>query len=944
MRTWEYWVQAGSEGPVDLEHYQATGGMTEALSRHADEVFQSLPDGEHRRIATLIFKSLTEKVSENRGIRRPMQLNELHEICGGDIKHLLHVIDEFRKTGCTFLMPAGESARQKHTIIDISHESLMRVWRTLRLWVDDEAQSAKIYRRLADTASLFKDGKAGLYRHPDLGIALAWRDENQPNQTWADRYYPGFAEAMVFLDKSQAEEEREGREKEEGRKRELAQAQALANAKTRTARIFKAATIGIALLAILCLVAFLQATQSKRIAEEKEILASAYLYDAQISLASKAIQDGNQGKAKRLLARYKEKEITENQPSWEWRFLWNECKNDFKREIGSHKDIVNCIAISPSNNLIATGSADKTLKVINLETESETNFDFSASVTSAQFTEDEKSLFYINENEFGEIRLDSMSVTPTHIPISGGSSFEISGNGQWISVVSSPNLLIYNTITEEVITVKQAQARWDFSSGMSYSSDNKKLAWRGGEENPGIPIIYDLETKTISEFKNTPSALKTKSIMHLEFHPSNETIIATHWGGYVSRWDAIDMSYLSHFKAHNAWVSDIIFITNGEEFITSSADQSIKLWKTKDFSLGANMTGHTGEVWAIAASSDEQILYSTGKDHSIKEWEIKRFKEQSNEVSVTNNHVGSRLINGGINYFKLDDHNLFEVFESSSMERIFRKILPITHTEDGKFMGKANRLRFFAITPSHGLYAFINDKKELVVSDVEGTNDMIFVDDLSFESSNVWENNITFSTDGRLIKLFSDKGLSFYDAQSGDLTKHINLTNPSGISYSDDEKYGLFRANDESPFVYSFEKDKIISRLDLYNRFIPNAAFSKDGKYVATVSDDATTRLWEVATGKQLNIFRGQLLSSHDVAFTSDGKRLFVGNGEGTVKVWNTETGNELITIEANDGEIVSQVKLSNDQTLNVISGIEGLKYRKFEVSAFNNQNTDVKI
>ncbi|HAW02034.1 MAG TPA: hypothetical protein DCX10_09905, partial [Verrucomicrobiales bacterium] len=268
MRTWEYWVQAGSEGPVDLEHYQATGGMTEALSRHADEVFQSLPDGEHRRIATLIFKSLTEKVSENRGIRRPMQLNELHEICGGDIKHLLHVINEFRKTGCTFLMPAGESELQKHTIIDISHESLMRVWRTLRLWVDDEAQSAKIYRRLADTASLFKDGKAGLYRHPDLGIALAWRDENQPNQTWADRYYPGFAEAMAFLDKSQAEEEREGREKEEAQKRELAQAQALAKAKERTARIFKAACVGVTVLAATSLYSMFEAQKSRDLAQK----------------------------------------------------------------------------------------------------------------------------------------------------------------------------------------------------------------------------------------------------------------------------------------------------------------------------------------------------------------------------------------------------------------------------------------------------------------------------------------------------------------------------------------------------------------------------------------------------------------------------------------------------------------------------------------------------
>ena len=263
MRTWDYWVKAGSEGPVDLEHYQATGGMAEALSRHADEVFESLPDEEHRRIATKLFKSLTEKVSENRGIRRPMQLNELHEICGGNMDHLLHVINEFRKTGCTFLMPAGESELQKHTIIDISHESLMRVWRSLCLWVDDEAQSAKIYRRLADTANLYKAQRAGLYRDPDLGIALAWREENQPNQTWADRYYPGFVEAMTFLDQSQEEAEREAREKEEARKRELAQARALAREKARSARLFKVATLGISFLLLVAAYAAWDAIQSR---------------------------------------------------------------------------------------------------------------------------------------------------------------------------------------------------------------------------------------------------------------------------------------------------------------------------------------------------------------------------------------------------------------------------------------------------------------------------------------------------------------------------------------------------------------------------------------------------------------------------------------------------------------------------------------------------------
>ena len=106
----------------------------------------------------------------------------------------------------------------------------MRGWLSLRNWVDEEAQSAKIYRRLADTATLYKDGKAGLYRDPDLQISLSWREENRPNKTWADRYYPGFDSAMAFLDESQEESIREERAREEARQREVAQAKALAEA------------------------------------------------------------------------------------------------------------------------------------------------------------------------------------------------------------------------------------------------------------------------------------------------------------------------------------------------------------------------------------------------------------------------------------------------------------------------------------------------------------------------------------------------------------------------------------------------------------------------------------------------------------------------------------------------------------------------------------------
>ena len=228
MRTWEQWEAYGAEGPLDLEHYRATGGMSEALSRHADEVYAELQTDSAKWTASKIFKALTERADQDRGIRRPMRFGELCEITEKNSEEVASAIDPFRMAGRTFLMPGSETDLRADTIIDISHESLMRVWTRLKSWVDDEAQSAKIYRRLADTASLRKDGRAGLYRDPDLQIALSWRSESKPNKAWADHYFPGFEEAMGFLDESHSEAEKEAKEKEDARKRELEQAQALA--------------------------------------------------------------------------------------------------------------------------------------------------------------------------------------------------------------------------------------------------------------------------------------------------------------------------------------------------------------------------------------------------------------------------------------------------------------------------------------------------------------------------------------------------------------------------------------------------------------------------------------------------------------------------------------------------------------------------------------------
>ena len=240
MRTWEHTTTDGGHPELDLSDYRATGGMQEALSRHADEIYIGLGSDRERWVVEKLFKSLTEKVDSHRGIRRPITYRELCEMVGESDEMMLRVIDAFRSPGRTFLMPGVETTIQAETVVDISHESLMRVWVRLRDWVEDEAQSAKIYRRLAETAQLHEQGKAGLYRNPDLQIAISWHQENRPNQTWADRYFPGFQLAMTFLERSQEEDQAQVKAEEAARQKELSQARDLATAQEERAEALKA--------------------------------------------------------------------------------------------------------------------------------------------------------------------------------------------------------------------------------------------------------------------------------------------------------------------------------------------------------------------------------------------------------------------------------------------------------------------------------------------------------------------------------------------------------------------------------------------------------------------------------------------------------------------------------------------------------------------------------
>jgi WD40 repeat protein len=222
MRTWDYWVKnrVDEYEEMDIEHYEAIGKLDSALSEHANEAYDELSEN-GKRICESIFKTLTEKGGDNRGIRHPTQIVKIAEIAQAAPEEVFEVVETFREQGRSFLMPASNVPLKAETVIDISHESLMRIWDRLKVWVDDEANAVNMYLRLAEAAEMYQEGKTGLWRPPDLQLALNWREKQKPTLTWAKRFNPAFERTMVYLDTSEREFKLEEENKIKLQKRQL---------------------------------------------------------------------------------------------------------------------------------------------------------------------------------------------------------------------------------------------------------------------------------------------------------------------------------------------------------------------------------------------------------------------------------------------------------------------------------------------------------------------------------------------------------------------------------------------------------------------------------------------------------------------------------------------------------------------------------------------------
>ncbi len=131
------------------------------------------------------------------------------------------------------------------------------------------------------------------------------------------------------------------------------------------------------------------------------------------------------------------------------------------------------------------------------------------------------------------------------------------------------------------------------------------------------------------------------------------------------------------------------------------------------------------------------------------------------------------------------------------------------------------------------------------------------------------------------------------------------------VSYSPDGKQLVIAI---STGIYLYNSDTLAEeRFIETGNNVDSVALSPDGKILASGSHDEPIMLWDVASGRLLCTFEGNIEYVNDIVFSPDGMTLSSGSGDDIIRIWDLTTCKLVRIFESNTNEPFASIAFSPD-------------------------------